>query len=165
MEELEIRFLDPKKSRFEKEQDGSVTLEIEGEGRLERIILRRAFPLTNPDRYISVRDKEDREIGMIRDIAELSPNSRRVVREELERRYFVPVIRRIISLKEREGIVEWEVETDKGGKRFITQGIHDAVRDLGLRRLMIVDVDGNRYGIPDWAKLDPKSVALISKVI
>lgn len=165
MEEFEINFLDPKRLRFVQEEDGSITLEIEGEGRFEHVILRRAFPLTNPNRYISVRDREDREIGMIKDLRELRPESRRVVEAELERRYFVPVIKRVLALRERGGIVEWEVETDKGPRKFITHGIHDSVKNLGLRRLMITDVDGNRYEIPDWAELDPKSIALIGKII
>ena len=165
VEEFEIRFLDPKKLRFLMEDDGSITLEIEGEGRFKRVILRRAFPLTNPNRYISVRDSEDREIGMIRDLKELPAESRRVVEAELKRRYFVPVIKRIFALRERGGIVEWEVETDKGPRRFITHGIHEAVKDLGSGRLMITDVDGNRYEIPDWTELDPKSISPISRVI
>lgn len=165
MEDFKVRFLNPKRLKFIQEGEGSITLEIEGKKRFERVILRRCFPLTNPNQYISVQDCEEREIGMIKDISKLSPESRRVVEAELERRYFIPVIKRILALKEKGGIVEWEVETNKGPRKFITYGIHNAVRALGLRRLIVTDVDGNRYEILDWAELDPKSMALIGKVI
>jgi Domain of unknown function (DUF1854). len=90
----ELVWLDPKQLRFFKEK-GILRLTIGEERSYWKVQVYRCFPLTDPNRYISVRDAMNREIGLIRDLSELSQDSRKVVEEELERRYLVPVITRI----------------------------------------------------------------------
>lgn len=163
--ESELKFLDPKKLKFFKDEDGKVGVVIEGEGTFRRIILRRCFPLTMPDRYISVRNEDDEEIGLIRELRQLDPKSRKIVEEELRRRYFMPVILKVKALREKFGFAEWEVETDKGPRTFIASTTSDSLLYLEERRIIITDIDGNRYEIPDWAKLDSHSLALLSRLL
>lgn len=105
----------------------------------------------------------NREIGLISDLSELPPNSQKVVKEELERRYLVPVVRRIISIKERMGMLMWEVETERGYRRFLTRASQEGIEQPEPHRCVLVDLDGNRYYIPDITALDPISFSLLKK--
>ena len=97
--------------------------------------------------------------GVIRSSSELDAESRRVVEEELNRRYFMPIIRRIRKVVERFGVVEWHVDTERGPCQFTTRDLRENVLRLGAARYIISDVDENRYEIPDTSRLDAKSLA------
>ena len=78
--------------------------------------------------------------------------SRQIVVEELERTYFMPRITDVYDIHDDLGVVSWEVATDKGDRSFHVRNIRQNVRKMGRRRLVIRDVDGNRYEIRDWAR-------------
>lgn len=158
----ELVWLDPKTLRFFKHK-GILRLTIGNERSYWKVNVYRCFPLTDPDRYISVRDAMNREIGLIGNLSELDAESRKVVKEELERRYFVPIVKRIISVKERLGMLLWEVETDRGYRRFLTRASQEGVEQPEPQRCVLVDLDGNRYYIPDITTLDPISFALLKR--
>lgn len=124
----------------------------------------RAFPLTMPWRYIILIDENDREIGLIRDIGDLDESSMRTLREELEKVYFIPKIKRINRIKEEFGVLIWETETDRGPRRFEVTSRRDE-KKIGRRRIIIRDADGNLYDIPNYADLDQKSIVLLESVI
>ncbi|RLI06322.1 hypothetical protein DRO22_01340, partial [Candidatus Bathyarchaeota archaeon] len=48
---------------------------------------------------------------------------------------------------------------------FVIQGVQDNIVWLGERRLLFVDVDGNRFEIPDYSSLDKKSASLLEEVL
>lgn len=124
---------------------------------LGRVMFHRAFPFDCPEEFISVLDKDGKEFGVIRSLADFSSEDADIIRHELERKYFMPEIQKILSLKERFGYSYWEVETDRGHLSF---AIHDTFRNIsriGDGRLVISDVDGNRYNINDVAALDRAS--------
>ncbi|HHV54819.1 MAG TPA: DUF1854 domain-containing protein [Firmicutes bacterium] len=125
----------------------------------------RAFPLTRPEQYISVRDSEGKEIGMIENLGDLPAEMRRLVEEELERRYFTPLITRVVSVKEEFGYSYWEVETDRGARRFTVRNSHENVLPVGERSVMLVDVDGNRFAIPDYRRLAPAAYRQIESML
>jgi hypothetical protein len=80
--------------------------------------------------------------------------------EELEKSYFIPQIKRITNLEEKYAISHWEVETNKGIHTFSVQN-REEIRLLSSGRVIIKDSDGNRYEIPDYRKLDSKSLAFL----
>ncbi len=153
---VEIRYLSPESARFERTAGGFLSLTDGGE-RYPRVFLYRSFPFSLSDEYISVRDKEGKEIGMIRRISDFPAEVQALLREELERRYFTPVITKIRSVKEEFGYTYWDVETDCGPLRFTVKEAHHNVVLLGPEHLLIVDVDGNRFEIPDCTALDSQS--------
>src|SRR5579871_4939332 len=116
-ETVDLCYLDPKKLRFFR-HGATLRLTIEEERSVLKIAVMRAFPLSHPHEYLSVRDGAHKEVGLIVNAAELDGESQRRVTEELERRYLIPVIRRVIRIIERFGTVDWEVETDRGVCRF-----------------------------------------------
>ena len=119
----------------------------------------RVFPLSDPQRYVSVRDAANKEIGLIADIRELDAEGRRLVAAELERRYLVPVVRRVLAIVERFGTVDWTVETDRGLRSFTTRNMRESVVQPAPNRYLIADVDGNRYDVRDLTALDAASQA------
>lgn len=161
-EPYELRILDPKQVKLFR--TGGVTrLTIKNECSYLRIISARAFPLSDPDHYIGFLDGAGKDIGLIVDPSLLDPESRQILEEELEKRYFVPVVERVISVKEEFGTVYWRVETDRGEKEFIVRNLRDNIQELSSTRLLITDVDGNRFEIPDINRLDAKSLGIIMR--
>ena len=119
------------------------------------------FPLTRPARMVALRDADGDEIGILDDVRKLDPASRGIMAEELERAYFMPAINDILDVREELRVVTWDVVTDKGPRTFQVRHVRQNVRRMGRRRLVIKDVDGNRYEIRDWLKLPPFAQKMI----
>jgi hypothetical protein len=128
-----------------------------------KISVARAFPLSDPEHYIGFLDGLGKDVGMIYDPAQLDPESRKVTEEEIERRYFVPTVLRVISCKEEFGTVYWTVDTDRGEKEIVARNIRDNLQELSSSRVIVTDVDGNRFEIPDIFDLDGRSLGIIMR--
>lgn len=165
---LKANFLDPDDVRFERMVYGGLSLRLDGETH-EHLRVYRVFPLTQPDKYISIRvgDSElvQREIGQIRDVRELSPENRALLAEELQKRYFVHTIEKIVSIRDDMGFFYWDVETDKGHREFPVPIRARHVAAIGPRGRLVSDVDGNRYSIPDLEELDFRSRSIFDRNI
>ena len=159
-----VNILDPRKIRICREESGRLKLIFDNDEKvlIKRVI--RAFPLTMPWRYIILIDENDREVGLLRDLGDLDETSMKVLKDELERVYFIPKIKKIHRIKEEFGVLIWETETDKGPRRFEVTSRRD-VKKMGKRRIIVRDADGNLYDIPDYADLDQKSIILLESVI
>ena len=157
------RYLDPEKIRLFRSPMGSPRLEILEEVCYTRVTVRRILPLSDPDRYISLGIGEEVEIGIIEDPSRLDSESLEILREELDKRYFTPIIQKVYRVKERFGIHDWEVETSRGRITFSVQGLHQNVRHFPPARLLVTDVRGNRYDIPDYHRLDSSSFNQIQR--
>lgn len=157
-EAAQLKFLAPAKLRFFK-AGATLRLTIENECSYLKVAVLRSFPLSQPDRYFSLRDGGGTEIGMIVNPEDLDPESRRLVEADLERRYMVSCVHRILGVKERFGVVEWEVQTHRGPCKFTTRDLRDNVLHPLPGQYLFTDVDGNRYTVPDIAGLDAQSRA------
>ena len=104
------------------------------------------------------------ELGMIRDPDELDKDSRKLLKDEIRKRYFTPLIRGIKSLQDKFGIVEWEVETDRGVRKFMTRSLHDSLNETE-GGFIITDLENNRYEIRNRSELDPRSAAILARKI
>jgi hypothetical protein len=162
-----VRFLDPKTLRLFRThaEDATVRLTLEGDRSWREVRIARAFPFSDPDRYIGLRDGNDKDIGILTDLHGLDPASRAIIDEELERRYFTPRIERVLTVSEEFGVVTWEVETDRGPRRFLVRNLRDSAFPLGSNRLMMTDTDGNRYEFPDVRVVGAKAMTVLSKVL
>ncbi|MDE0447368.1 MAG: DUF1854 domain-containing protein [Spirochaetaceae bacterium] len=153
----EVRMLDPRALRFTATDGGFLALTVTGDTGAEhypRINAFRTFPLSAADHYLSLRAPDGNEIGMLESLADLRSDQAALLRHELERRYFTPVIERIRSLKEEFGYSYWLVDTDAGQRRFTVQSGKNNVTAVSDTRLLIVDVDGNRFFVDDYRSLD-----------
>ncbi len=124
----------------------------------QRAFLCRQFPFDLQWEFISVMNAESEEIGIIRNITDFKGEAQDLLRTELQRRYYSPVIERILSVKERYGFSYWKVVCVGEGEVSFT--LHDTYRSLiraGENRVILLDVNGNRFEIPDTSLLDRKS--------
>lgn len=157
--------LEPGSLRFFRDASGRFRLTIEGDRSYLDVKAVRVFPLTHPERYTAFLSGKDKVIGMLIDTSVLDEASQEVIREDLERRYFTPTIRRVVSLREEYGAIYSVVETDHGEREFVAKGIRDTIEDLGDGELLFADVDGNRFRIEDWRALDVRSRRLLERVV
>ena len=162
-----VRVLDPKTVRLFRTHpsDTTVRVTIDDDRSWRDVRIARAFPLSDPDKYIGLRDGDDKDIGILVTLQGLDGESRAIIDEELERRYFTPQVQRVLTVKEEFGVVTWEVETDRGPRRFLVRNLRDNSFPLGTNRLMVTDTDGNRYEFPDVQSVGPKAYAVLAKVL
>lgn len=113
----------------------------------------RCFPWSLPETHISVRDKEGKEIALLKSLGELDDASKAVVLQELEQKVFAPRILRVVDCKEEFGIASLTVETDRGPVTFQVRS-RDDVRVLSPTRALFRDADGNTYELADLNALD-----------
>ena len=154
-------------ARFYRSGGGLISLDLKGEGgeteKFERVVAIRSFPITDPDAFISIREPDSAEhekgaeIGIIPDINSFDGDTVALLREELDRRYFTPKILKIYSMKEKLGHYYWEVKTDAGKFNFVLRNAGSNIRTLEDGRVLIFDIDGNCFEIPDTDKLDKAS--------
>ena len=159
-EAAELVFLDVKKLRFFK-RGATLRLTVEEDRSHLKVSVLRAFPLSEPDRFFSVQDGANKEVGMIIDPGELSNANRKLVHEDLERRYLLPAVKRILTAKERFGTVDWEMETDRGVRKLTTRNLGENVQRPAPGRIILSDVDDNRYDIRNIDELDLNSQQLL----
>ena len=77
--------------------------------------------------------------------------------EELDRRYFTPVIQKIASVKEKFGYSYWDCLTSAGHIVFVLNNPFSNIRAMLDGSVYINDIDGNCFTVPDPSKLDPAS--------
>lgn len=111
------------------------------------------FPVRHPGRFISLRHHtskgEDVEVGIIADLTAWPQKDRGLVEESLRRHYFIHTITRINEIAWRYGFVWMDVLTDKGPAQFMMRWQHDRAVDYGRGGKILLDVDDNRYLVPD----------------
>jgi hypothetical protein len=123
----------------------------------------RAFPITDPERHISLLNRDGRELTTIGDLADLPADAAALVREELTCREFLPQVLRIVNVKMNKEPHEWTVQTDRGSSQFLLRD--EDIRRLGPTRAILVDMHGVRYYIPDSRQLDAKSRRILSQYL
>ena len=156
----QLVLLDLRKLHFFK-HGATLRLTVEEDRSHLKVSVLRAFPLSEPDRFFSVQDGANKEVGMIVDPGELSNENRKLVHEDLERRYLLPVVKRILTAKERFGTVDWEMETDRGVCKLTTRNLGENVQRPAPGRIILSDVDDNRYDIRNIDELDLNSQQLL----
>jgi uncharacterized protein DUF1854 len=124
-----------------------------------------AAPLSRPGRYVSLLNGKGEEIVMLPDLDQLTAASRQVVERELVRRYLTSTIRRLVSLKQEFGVTYWEVETDRGIRDFVVRDLQENCIWLSEAHLLLIDVDGSRFEIPDRALLDERSQQFLDAIL
>lgn len=157
--------VDVSKLRIFRQPAWMLRLTIDGDRSYIRVKVVRAAPLSHPHQYISLLDSQDEEICMIDDLKQLDEATRSIINEELDRRYLTSTVQRVNSVRNEFGTSYWEVETNRGQREFVVQNVAENARWLGDHRLLLIDVDGNRFEIPRLDLLDKKSLALVEQVL
>ncbi len=122
-----------------------------------RAHLCREFPFELEWEFISVMNEEQAEVGIIKATSLFAGAGEELLRTELSRRYYAPVIDKIISVKERYGFSYWRVHTAEGNVSFTLHDTYRSIIRAGEGRVILMDVDGNRFEIENVEALDRKS--------
>lgn len=124
----------------------------------------RAFPITDPDGWITLADGQGREVATIENLADLLPETRAIVLQELADREFLPRIERVIRVNDDRDPQRWEVVTDRGPIELLLRNSDD-IRRLGPHRAILVDMHGVRFYVPDSRLLDAASQRILSRYL
>lgn len=157
---LSLEFLNPDECRFFRNDNGFLLLSLNGENK-GRVKLTRSYPFSKPTEYICVTDLEDKEIGILRDISSLDKVSEELASNELATRYFCPTITEIKSIKEKMGHFYFETKIGDKAKNFTVKNITRNIRFADEDTLLIFDMDGNRFIMPEFSKTDVKSKRIL----
>ncbi|MBM3492941.1 MAG: DUF1854 domain-containing protein [Armatimonadetes bacterium] len=160
LDSFELRTLDP--AHMQLRRIGGLTrLTVAGDRSWSRANPARAFPISDPDRYIGFLDGAGKDIGILKDPSALDEESKRILAEDLEVRYFVPVVTKVEKVKVEFGAVYWTVETTRGRRDVVVRNLRDNLQELTASRVLVTDVDGNRVEFPDINALDAESLGVI----
>ena len=143
---------------LERRMDGQLWATARGEER--PVVVRRCFPWSEPQDFISLRDLDENEFALIRAPTELDAASRNALEDALAEAGFVLEIVAIESVTEEIEIRHWKVETVQGPRSFQTQ-LDDWPRTVPSGGTLIRDVAGDLYYIKDPSSLDKKSRVLL----
>jgi hypothetical protein len=155
--------IDPGDLTVFKDESNNLAVEVEGRGSWSKVAVRLAFPYSDPDHYIALIH-EGEQIGMVRDLEELDPDSRAVLQEVLSRRYHIPEVLRVLHVREDKNATVWTVETDRGQRHLMVRDRHN-FRRIGGGDTIIVDVDGNRFRLRRDRRFDEESQQLLDTYI
>jgi len=154
-----LSYMTPDTAAFSKKGEfpALVVKTDDGETEYDRVWLHLVFPFDLTDEFVSVQTKDGDEIGIIRNLTDFDEKTQAILRGELDRKYFTPVIKRIITLKERRGFSYWKVETDIGEMELSFQDTYKSITRVGGDRAFVTDIAGNRYEIESLDGLDRRS--------
>jgi hypothetical protein len=125
---------------------------------------RRAFPWSMPDRFVSIRSSEGKELLLIESMSDLPARQREILSRWLEQHSFVPRITRVHEVDVRFGYQQWRVETDRGPAEFRVQERED-IRFLHDGRFSVKDADGNVYELKSLTELDEHSRRAVESLL
>jgi ATP-binding cassette subfamily B protein len=127
------------------------------------------FPATNPDDYISLRvwtrDGTEQEIGILRKLDEWPAEAQSLIRAALARRYWLQTITGVDQITLELGHLNLEVRTDHGPRRFTMRWSQSQVQDFGECGKVLLDLDDNRFLVPDVEALPPRERDLFQRYV
>ena len=143
---------------------GSVRLEEGRDGRLwarvgdERtpVSARPCFPWSEPQRHVSLRDEDGREVAMVADPATLDTDSQDALRKALGTAGFLLRVTRIMDVDDEVEIRHWKVETEQGPRSFQT-ALDNWPREMPGGGFVVEDVAGDLYYVDQPEALDRRS--------
>lgn len=120
-------------------------------------------PISGRGSEISLRGEKE-EFAMLRSLDELDPQSRAFALEDLERRYYMPEITAVTHTEAAFGNRYWEVETDRGSRKFAMKNPFLNIRWVTPDEAVIRDVHDNIFHLKSLTGMDPQSRAEVDKV-
>lgn len=140
--------------RLSRSPDGRTMVERNGEWVAVRVSS--CFPWSAPDTYLSLRDSENIELALIPSLDDMNDGDRAILTQALRDAAFAFQVTRVVLVKKEFEIRQWEVICVEGPRVFQTK-VDDWPRPLPPHGLLITDVTGDVYVIPDWTALDKQS--------
>lgn len=130
----------------------------------EAVRLVRAYPLTDPNHWISILDDKDHELFMIADLESLPNAMQQVIADYFIHHELNATIEKILSVESVTDPVTWQVQTNHGLETLLIDD-EDHIRCLPNHKVVVYDKKKNRYIIHDETKLNASSRLLLSRYI
>ena len=143
--------------RFYRNANGFLGLELRGEDH-KRVQLSRALPFSAPEQYICVADMDNKEVAVLESLEAFDPWQKELLEAELGIRYFYPIVTQVKSIKEKMGSYYLDLAIGEYKKTIAIKDISKNLKQLGGGRIVLTDVDGNRFMIPDVYQIQKKSL-------
>ncbi|MHC4915232.1 MAG: DUF1854 domain-containing protein [Planctomycetota bacterium] len=121
---------------------------------------RRCFPWSAEGRWISLRDEEEKELALIEDVRDLDRTSRAALVRALDEAAFMLVVESVEEVEEEFELRRWRVNTRQGERSFQTR-LDDWPRGTPGGGLLIRDLSGDLYFVPDVAEMNEQSRRLL----
>jgi len=102
---------------------------------------------------------------MIYDINDLDKETIALLNSELEVRYFIPEITAITSNRRKQGYIFWDLETKSGKASIVMNNPYSNLKVLENGSVLVYDMDGRCFSIPDPQKLDHQSHKILSEYL
>ena len=147
-----------------RDEQGRLVLRRPGKDDVVDVRVRRAFPWSAPDRYVSIRDSEGKELLLIDSLEPLDDGRRTTIEQSLGDASFIPRITAVHDVDVRFGYQQWKVKTDRGPAEFRVQERED-IRFLPDGRFRIKDADGTVYEMVRLDELDEASRRAVEPLI
>ena len=130
----------------------------------EAVVPVRAYPISAPDRMISLVGADGHELAWLDSLDQLDALARELVEEELRRREFMPEIKRLFGVSSFATPSTWDIETDRGRASLQLRGEED-IRRMGGGVMLIADAHGVQFMIRDVSSLDRHSRKLLDRFL
>lgn len=156
----QIRYLTPANCMFYKTTGNMLAVKADEE-EFPVVYLHCSFPHKNDRIYISVRTGDNKEVGMIQSIDDFPAETASLLEEQIRVRYYTPSITKVIKIREEFGYSYWETETTAGACRFTVRAGGTNVKPVTDCKLLITDVNGNRFVIEDVEQLSDKEYRMV----
>ena len=166
---FEPRWLSPENCRLLRDSRQTLWLERDDEPAKGGVFAVRCFPAERPDEFVSLRhadaDGQQHELGIIRQVSDWPEAQQAMLREALQRRYLLHEIRSIAAIKLEHGLLDFAVETHHEACHFTMRWSQSAVQDFGPRGKLLLDVDDNRWLVPDVEALPRRQQLLFRRFV
>jgi len=161
-----LEFLNPDDILFYISKGNLICLRYRGED-YGRVAVLLAFPYKMSDEYIVIRKEDysrldsENEIGIIKNLNDLQSEQIKIVKEELNKRYFMPEVTKINEIKEEFGNIFLAVDTNAGIREFTVTDLSSNIRKTDGGKILLTDIYGNRYLIKSIDVIDKKSMKIL----
>ncbi len=166
---LSVRRLRPDATSITLSDHSTLDCAVTGERLYRGISAVLLFPISHPNRWVSLRYTDDadkeREIGVIEDLADFPQQSQQLLRNSLGHHYHELRIEKIHEVKQKFGQLFFRVSTPRGEVEFVTPWRQDRADDWGESGKVILDALNNRYLIPNMNTLSSTEQKLLRTYI
>lgn len=161
---MERIYIDNDMARFVRKDLTIVDMELSDGRRFETLEPHRLFPVSVQDRFITLLDENGVEQAVIRDLKTLPKDQREIIEDCLNEYYLIPKILRIRDYRERYDGLTLFTDTDKGPADIEIRILLKGFRMDGVR-VLIRDINDNRYEIPDINRVDNLSRQILGRYL
>jgi hypothetical protein len=124
----------------------------------------RSFPIQDPEHGIAMVCADGHEVAWIAQLQQMPPVQRALIAEELDAREFMPTILRIAGVTSYAMPSTWTVQTDRGETALVLRG-EEEIRRIGPNALLVSDIHGIQFLIPNLSELDKHSKKILDRFL